>query len=455
MLIEYLTRRQRHDKVWALRDVSFDVRKGEILGIVGRNGAGKSTLLKILAGTLDRTSGSLHVAGRISAILELGTGFHADYTGRENVILGGMCLGSSRQEMARKLDSIVDFAELRHVIDYPFKTYSSGMQARLTFATAISIEPEILIIDEALAVGDVFFQEKCFRRIRDIVSRGATVLFVTHNYLLLYDLCSRAVLLNGGRLLLDGSPREVGYLYENLVAEERGGNRVLLSIGEPPPAPATRYDVPPPRPAEAASVTATPGRTAELTLSTETTGSAASAAGPDQAVEPGEPPPTDPSPPGAEWASIVDGGVFNSRGVEVRTLHYGESYTVRVRALCLRTWDRFSIGYMIQRVGGHVVFGWATAFEKKFVPAAAGEIMEVAFNLDCKLGANQHFLSLAISRMKGDIEYEVLQIVREAALLTIVSSGTFQGDVDLGSRVQSIVTHPADQTTKQIATQPS
>ena len=236
VLIETFTRRRRSTDSWALKDVSFSVNRGEVVGVIGANGAGKSTLLRIIAGTLDATEGSVDVYGKISAILELGTGFHPEYTGRENVLMGGMALGMTRGEIESKLESIIDFSGLADVIDRPFKTYSSGMQARLTFSTAISVEPDIFIVDEALAAGDAIFVSRCLKRIRDICSSGATVLLVTHATNVVAQMCSRAVWIDHGEVRTVGAAIDVvrEYDYAVHVQLNDGQGSIGVRLRRPP-----------------------------------------------------------------------------------------------------------------------------------------------------------------------------------------------------------------------------
>jgi lipopolysaccharide transport system ATP-binding protein len=200
------------DKVetfWALKDVSFEVKEGEVFGVIGHNGAGKSTLLKLLSRITDPTAGRVELRGRVASLLEVGTGFHAELTGRENIFLNGAILGMSRSEIKSKFDEIVDFAEVEAFLDTPVKRYSSGMYVRLAFAVAAHLEPEILIIDEVLAVGDVVFQKKCLGRMQSVAASGRTVLFVSHNMQTVAGLTDRSLLLDSGRVTAIGPSQEV------------------------------------------------------------------------------------------------------------------------------------------------------------------------------------------------------------------------------------------------------
>lgn len=198
---------------WALNDISLDIKKGETVGVIGHNGAGKSTMLKHLAGIMIPTKGRIDVDGRLSALIEVGAGFHQDLTGRENVFLNGVILGMTRTEVTRKFDEIVEFAGLAAFIDTPVKRYSSGMYARLGFAVAAHLDPDILVIDEVLSVGDFVFQQKSLQKMRSIAKGGATVLFVSHNLKAVSDLCARTVLLDAGSIVADGRTSEVTQTY--------------------------------------------------------------------------------------------------------------------------------------------------------------------------------------------------------------------------------------------------
>jgi lipopolysaccharide transport system ATP-binding protein len=201
--------RERQERFWALEDVSFEIKHGESVGIIGANGAGKSTVLKILSRITEPTCGVADLYGRVSALLEVGTGFHLELTGRENVFLNGAILGMPRAEIRKKFDAIVDFAELEAFIDTPVKHYSSGMYLRLAFAVAAHLEPDILIVDEVLAVGDVRFQKRCLRKMESAAETGRTVLFVSHNMADITSLCERVILLDGGTVVRDGPAAEV------------------------------------------------------------------------------------------------------------------------------------------------------------------------------------------------------------------------------------------------------
>jgi lipopolysaccharide transport system ATP-binding protein len=248
--------RQYHREFWALKDISFDVKKGESVGIIGRNGSGKSTLLQIITGTLTPTSGSVATHGRIAALLELGSGFNPDFTGRENVYLNGALLGFSTAQINEKFDAIAAFADIGEHLDQPVKTYSSGMLVRLAFAVQVQVEPEILIVDEALAVGDALFQKRCFQRIEKLLSDGTTLLFVSHDQESVRTLTNRALLLNKGRSVEWGLSSEVVLSYRKLLHDEEAAYFASLTKNlveraaqapirsEPPAAPFDEPDAP-------------------------------------------------------------------------------------------------------------------------------------------------------------------------------------------------------------------
>jgi lipopolysaccharide transport system ATP-binding protein len=374
---EALTRRSRHRDFWALQDVSFDVHRGEAVGIIGRNGAGKSTLLKILSGTLDHSGGDCRVTGKVSAILELGTGFHPECTGRENIMMGGLCLGMSRREIEQKMENIIDFSELRAVIDQPFKTYSSGMQARLTFATAISVDPQVLIIDEALAVGDMLFIQKCFQRIRQILDSGATVLFVTHSLPIMYELCNRALLMHQGRILADGIPRTVGHQYEKLLEQESAKSPVALDQQR-----------------------GTPDRALDALI---------------------------------EKVCIVD-----EEGREASTLFYGENYRVQILCRCQASCPSLIVGFRIQSLSGETIYHTSTSKQDTAVSGFPGDVIRLGFGFRCILGAGSYFMGAGVRHQKPDGDSKMIHFVVDAHPFAVTSSPHFAGQFDLGCRIQSV-----------------
>ena len=397
MFWEMIARRPRHKRFWALSGLSFDVAAGEVVGVIGRNGAGKSTLLKILAGTLDKTSGSVAIRGKISAILELGTGFHPEHTGRDNILLGGMCLGMSKEEVRGKLDQIIDFSELHEVIDQPFRTYSSGMQARLTFSTAISVDPDILIIDEALAAGDMLFAAKCYQRIRDIAASGATVFFVTHGLGTIYELCSTAILLHRGKMLLKDEPRMVGYAYEQLLTEER--ERDL------------------PRQAAIPAVVA-------------------------PADPPAAPQPVEPamlSSPRGKWVRVEEIFVRNSAGNRTTAAVYGEDCTVVVRCKFLCDCRGVNVSFRVENDRGSIITGDNTLYHRAFLTGQAGNVVNVCFAFRSTLSNGAYLVTGGIARPISPDEptgpFQILHICRENSILEAVGNPCNVGLFALESRL--------------------
>lgn len=386
LIRESITGAKLHTEFWALRDVTFDVPKGGVVGLIGRNGAGKSTLLKILAGTLNPTAGSVQVNGKVSAILELGTGFHPEYTGRENIIMGGMCLGMSRPEVEGKVAEIIEFSELGDFINQPFRTYSSGMQARLTFSVAISVCPEILIVDEALAVGDALFQDKCFRRIREIAGGGATVFFVSHSMGMIIDLCDSAILFSHGTLLKKGHPREVGYAYDELLAQDRNlaanaSGRSLMEVG---------------------------GATATS--------------------EPHE----------ASRANIREMLLLDADQRPVNMAYSGETYTLRMVIEANAAIANLSVGFKIETPTGVVVYGLQTALLGQTIPTEVNEILTIDFELPCTLQAGSYLYGGGLAEMIGESNFTVINLQRAAGTFEVGGPSRFAGVADMGGKLKTI-----------------
>ena len=357
-------RRKRHREFWALRDVSLDVRQGETVGIIGVNGSGKSTLLQILCGLLRPTEGRVLARGRLSALLELGSGFNPELPGRENVYLQGAIQGLSRQEIDQRLQRILDFAEIGAFIDQPVKSYSTGMMLRLAFSVAVQVDPDVLIVDEALAVGDVFFQSKCFHRFEELRSRGVTILLVTHQLGSVIAMCDRAVCLHQGRTIAEGVPNDVvNAYYRQMVVQ--GGRRDLGPV-----------------PAEACADLA-PAPTPE----------------PEQ-----EPPPADtemistresPQRYGNGKARITAysiNGCGNAAEVPVSS---GEKLVVTLDCRVLKRLERPLLGIRINTVTGFQVYGNNTTFAGvPLQPYQAGDVLRVRFEQTLFLNLGSFVLTL-------------------------------------------------------------
>jgi lipopolysaccharide transport system ATP-binding protein len=234
VFVRIFRRNSQYHLFEALRGVSFSVNDGEMLAIVGRNGSGKSTTLKVIAGVYRPTSGIAAVNGRVAALIELGAGFHGDLTGRENIVINGLMLGLTRHEIREREQRIIDFAELGDFIDSPVKQYSSGMFMRLGFGIAVEVDPDILLIDEILAVGDEAFQEKCMDRIHDFMKRGKTIVYVSHSMMSVKKLCTRAILLHEGKLIADGTPDSIFGRYEEILHLHSGLDSAGLARAEKP-----------------------------------------------------------------------------------------------------------------------------------------------------------------------------------------------------------------------------
>ena len=388
-LVESLTRGRvrRHREFWALSEVSFEVERGATVGIVGPNGSGKSTLLQIVTGTLEPTHGGVWVEGRVAALLELGAGFNPEFTGVENVYMNTALLGWSRRETARRLPDIERFAEIGDFIHQPVKTYSSGMFVRLAFAVAVNTDPEILVIDEALSVGDTIFQHRCIRRVREMQAAGATVLFVSHEPTLVRALCSRAIFLNAGRVVADGTPADVLNRYQRLVmAREEAYDEAEHAAAE----------------TAAADEHAADPVTDENSVDRATGESAADRNSTTPRAAKTRAPLRYAYRHGNRDAEIVAAELFDARGEPAELVESGDAVVLRVRVLFHRDAERPVCGFMIRNRHGINVYGTNTEQRGLALgPRRAGDVLEVEFSFACWLGQEHYFVSVAAHTPDG------------------------------------------------------
>jgi lipopolysaccharide transport system ATP-binding protein len=374
------------DEFWALRGVSFDVRRGETVGVVGRNGSGKSTLLQIVCGTLAPTEGEISTHGRIAALLELGSGFNPEFSGRANVFLNAAILGIAREEAEARFDAIAAFADIGPFIDQPVKTYSSGMVVRLAFAVAINVDPQILVVDEALSVGDEVFQRKCYSRIEEIKRRGATILFVSHAAGAVIELCDRAVLLDSGEMLAIGDPKAVIAQYQRLIY------------------------APPERQADVrASMLAASAPAVSAAASLEASGAAAEvpqdAGQPDEYFDPGLVPSSTIAYE-TRGAAIEEPEIVNEAGARVNCLVRGRTYRYRYKVRFEQGAEQVRFGMMVKVLSGLEVGGAASCPSPRDAIAyvAAGSIAHVEFRFRCSLNSGTYFMNAGVLGKKGDEE---------------------------------------------------
>lgn len=373
---------------YALRDVSFDVKRGETVGIIGTNGSGKSTILKIITGVLNPTGGEVTVDGRISALLELGAGFNMEYTGIENVYLNGTMMGFSKEEIDARLQDILDFADIGDFVHQPVKAYSSGMFVRLAFAVAINIDPEILIVDEALSVGDVFFQAKCYRKFEEFKKMGRTILFVSHDLSSISRYCDRVILLNKGVKLEEGSPKQMVDMYKQLL------------VGQDPT------------------------KKVEKEVKKKENWSEKFQVNPNMLEY------------GSKLAEITDFVVMDEKGRYTNTIDKGTTFTIKMRVAFHENIQEPIMAYTFKDIRGTEITGTNTMFEKMHIEhSEAGDVCTVTFTQDMFLQGGEYLLSFGCTGYK-DGDFTVFHRLYDACNITVISTQNTVGFYDMNSKVE-------------------
>lgn len=372
-------KKKYHREFWALRDINLEVPRGSTYGIVGQNGSGKSTLLQVICGILQPTTGSVEVNGRISALLELGAGFNRDFTGRENVFMQGAVMGMGREEMLERFDRIADFADIGDFIDQPVKTYSSGMYVRLAFSVAINVDPDILIVDEALSVGDIRFQARCFDKIEDMRKGGATIIFVTHATQTFQSLCNHGLLLDSGSIFSEGSPKDVSQIYHKLQRDREHAYQERLKQ-----------------------------KSKEVKiekLSSE----------PKSGAMQGE------FRFGLQTAQIMDFKIFNHEDVETLTLETGKRFKVWMKIAFHGDVANPSVGVMIRNPQGQNLLGIHSYHERRisFGAKKEGDELSVTLESEMLLNPGNYTLNIGVADHASDYDYKSIDVRNNIAAIAV------------------------------------
>ncbi|HJC32853.1 MAG TPA: ABC transporter ATP-binding protein [Candidatus Anaerobutyricum faecale] len=390
-----LSHKKKYKEHFALNDVSFQVHRGETVGIIGTNGSGKSTILKIITGVLNPTGGTVQVNGRISALLELGAGFNQEYSGIENVYLNGTMIGFSREEIDAKLDEILRFADIGDFVYQPVKTYSSGMFVRLAFAIAINIDPEILIVDEALSVGDVFFQAKCYRKFEEFKEMGKTILFVSHDLSSIGKYCDRVVLLNNGVKLAEGGAKEMVNLYRKVLVNQydENGSQEEEKTQE------------------------------DQELHTDTVMKEKLNLNPEVLEY------------GSKLAEITDFAILDDGGNITNLIEKGQTFSVKMRVQFQDDISEPIFAFTIKDLKGTEIAGTNTMYEGSPVkPKKTGDVQEIVFTQVMNLEAGEYMLCLGCTGYREG-EFTVFHRLYDVCNLTVISDKKAVGYFDMFSKV--------------------
>ena len=383
---------------YALKDVSFNIKKGECIGFIGKNGAGKSTLLKVLTGVLTPTGGQVSVVGKVAALLELGGGFNPEFTGIENIYLNGMVMGYTREEMDKRVESIISFADIGDFINQPVKMYSSGMFARLAFAVSINVEPDILIVDEALSVGDIFFQAKCYKKFNELKEKGTTILFVTHSLGIIVEYCDSAIVLDNGQKIAEGHPKDMVDLYKKILVNE--------------------------------DVSLLPEENEQTTSRIEVSFD-------DNNINWKEKLILNPkvSIYGNNLGNIIDFAILDRKGNITNIIDKGQEFSVRIKAAFYADIQDPIFAFTILNSQGVDICGTNTMLEKKgYLEVKKGDIKTVTFTQKMNLQGGEYLLSLGLTGYR-DGDFVVYQRLYDVCNITVLSEKNTVGFFDMNSKV--------------------